>query len=80
MKKFDEGIQEYLESQDYWLCEDSTQFLEMYPPLLWGKYRPQPQDEPDEYPCMVKELGIAHNSDGADDVFVSILYVEEENK
>lgn len=63
---------------EYTLIENENDFLKMWPPFEWGKYRPQPCENPYEYPCMVKEICIQESSNGSDYAILSILYFKKE--
>jgi hypothetical protein len=61
--------------QEFTLIENEEQFLEAYPPVKWGEYRPQPNARPSLYPCMIREEQIVDNPDGADEAVISIVFL-----
>lgn len=63
-----------LDLEEYDLFHNEEEFLNMWPPLKWGEYRPQPTEVPYQYPCLIRELYISNNNNGADDAVLSILY------
>lgn len=65
-----------IEDNDFeWgFCKDAEAFYQRYPKPVKGKYRPQPWLEPKEFPCLIKELGIMHNDNGADYYILDYIY------
>ena len=63
---------------EYTLLENKEQFLEMWPLPKYGEYRPQPSEQPYEYPCLVREVCIQEACNGRDYAILSLLYFIEE--
>lgn len=66
-----------LDLDDFKKYETEEDFLKDYPPKQYGKYRPQPWNEPYEFPCLVRDEGIMPNDNGADHVILSVIYFNE---
>ena len=47
-------------------------------PTVPGVYCPQPTAEPERYPCLMIQAGIAYRSYGPDEMFVVFFYDFEE--
>lgn len=69
---------EFLEDQDFSYMLDKDALLKRYPPLKYGVYRPQVANEPDGYPCMIREEAVRDNPYGGDDVYLSTVVLPEE--
>ena len=65
-------------TDDYILIKSHEEFLEVYPPTKRGEYRPQPANSPDVYPCLIKQLAIMDNPNGADFAIINIEHDFEE--
>ena len=65
-----------LYEQDFYRVDTSEEWLNWFPPVKYGEYRPQPSDTPEKYPCLFKmgELEVNH---GADYRHVCIVYLED---
>lgn len=67
----------FLEDQDFFYVQSKEALLSMYPPVKFGFYRPQVTNEPVSYPCMIKQEGVVENVYGADEVYLSVVLLEE---
>lgn len=66
---------------EYTRLENVEQYLELWPWTGWskdGEYLPEALQEPDHYPCLVKEICVEESSNGKDYAILSILYFTEE--
>lgn len=66
---------ELLQKQDFFLINNKEEFIENFPKPVYGKYIPQPYSEPLEYPCMVQSMYVIPNSNGADYLILSFIYL-----
>lgn len=52
--------------------------IRIYPKPALGRYRPQPHQEPERYPCYFKEVAFQSVSDGPDESILAYIYDFEE--
>lgn len=62
------------DQQDWYRFDSVEEFREQYPKPVYGKYIPQPNFEPEKYPCFAKEVDFKYVSNGPDEYVMAYIY------
>ncbi len=67
-------VEEYLCDSGFIEVHSEVDWLFHFPAQEYGKYRPQPSDDPSKYPAWFRQGNLENNPYGADIQHVCILY------